>query len=70
MDGTIGDRGEAFVVGDDNEGLAKLIAKVEEQLVEFFLVLSVERARWFIGQNDSGVIDQRTSHSHTLLLAT
>ena len=40
----VGDGGQLLVVGDDDEGLAELVAEVEEQPVEFLLVLRVERA--------------------------
>ena len=70
MNGAVGNRGEALIVSDDDKGLAEFVAKVEEQLVKFFLVLSVERSRWFIGQDDSRIVDQRTGHSHTLFLTT
>ena len=43
MDGAVGDGGQAFVVGDDDEGLSELVAQVEKQLVQFFLVLRIER---------------------------
>ena len=44
MNGAVGDGGEGFVVGDDDEGLAKLGTEVEEQLVKAFLVVGVEGA--------------------------
>ena len=43
VDGAVGDGGQLLVVGDDDEGLAELIAQVEEELVELLLVLRVER---------------------------
>ena len=42
VNGAVGDGGEGFVVGDDDEGLAKLGTEVEEQLVKAFLVVGVE----------------------------
>ena len=40
----VGDRGEVFVVCDDDERLSELVAQVEEELVQLCLVLRVERA--------------------------
>ena len=57
-------------MSNNHKGLSKLISQVEEQLVQLFLVLSVERSRWLIGQYYSGIVYQRTSHSHSLLFAT
>ena len=42
MDGAVGDGGQLLVVGDDDEGLAETVAEVEEEVVEFLLVLGVE----------------------------
>ena len=56
-------------MGDDDEGLAKLVAQVEEQLVQLFLVLGVERAAGLVGQDDGRAVDQGTGHGHALLLA-
>ena len=42
MDGAVGNTCECLIVGDDDKGLAKLIAKVKEELVEFFFVFRVE----------------------------
>ena len=44
VDGAVGNGGEALVVSDDDEGLAELVAEVEEELVQLLLVLRVERA--------------------------
>ena len=49
MDGAVGDLGEGFVVGDNDESLAELVAQVEEELVEFGLVLGVEGAGGLVG---------------------
>lgn len=65
----VGDRSEVLVVGDDYESLAELVAQVEEELVQFCLVLRVERARRLVGEHHSRVVHQGARHSHTLLLA-
>lgn len=49
VDGAVGDLGEGFVVGDNDESLAELVAQVEEELVEFGLVLGVEGAGRLVG---------------------
>ena len=42
MDGAVGDGGQAFVVGDDDESLSELVAQVKEQLVKLFFVFCIE----------------------------
>ena len=42
MDSTVCDGGEPLVVGDDDEGLAKLVTQIEEELMEFLFILGVE----------------------------
>ena len=44
MDGAVGEGGELFVVGDDDEGLAEAVAEVEEEAVKLLFVLRVEGA--------------------------
>ena len=68
MDGAVGDGGESLVVGHDDEGLSELVAQVEEELVEFCLVLGVEAARGFVGEDDRGVVDQCPCHGYALFL--
>ena len=69
MDGSVGDRGEGFVVGDDDEGLAETVAEIEEELVQLLLVFAVETARGFVGKDDGGIVDEGTGHSHALFLS-
>ena len=68
VDGTVGDGSQLLVVGDNDERLAKLVAQVEEQLVQFGLVLGVETARRLIGKDHGRFVDQGSCHGHTLLL--
>ena len=70
VDSAVCECGKALVVGDDDERLAKAVAKVEEELVELGLVFGVEATRRLIGQDDIGMINQRTGHCHTLLLSS
>ena len=70
VNGAIGECGEAFIMGDDDERLAKAVAEIEEELVELGLVLGVEAARRLIGQDDIGTVDQGTGHCHTLLFTS
>ena len=70
VNGAIGDLGKGFVVGDDDEGLAELVAEVKEKLVEFSLVFGVERAGRFVGQDDGGTVDEGAGHGDTLLFTT
>ena len=41
VDGTVGETCEVFIVGDDDKGLAKAVAQVEEELMEFVFVFCV-----------------------------
>lgn len=67
VDGAVGDGSQFLIVGDDDESLSEFVAQVEEQLMEFGLVLGVETARRFIGQNDGRIVYQGASHGHALL---
>lgn len=67
---TVGLLCQLGVVGDDDEGLPVLVAQLEEEVVEFGGMLRVEVARGLIGQHHGGMIDQRTGHGKTLLLAS
>ena len=69
MYGAVGQLFKALVVGDDDKSLAKLVPEVEEKLMQFRLVLSVETARRLIGKHHGRVVDKGASHSHALLLA-
>ena len=51
MNRAISNRCQALIVSHDYECLTELISQVEEQLVQLFLVLSVERSRWLISQD-------------------
>ena len=70
MDGAVGEGGQLFVVGDDDEGLAEAVAEVEEEAVEFLLIVGVEGAGRLVGQDDGRVVDEGAGYGDTLLLAT
>ena len=70
MYGAVGECGEVFVVGDDNEGLVHLVAQAEEEFVEFFLVVRIERTGGLVGKDDIGTVDERASHGYALLFAS
>ena len=55
-------------MGDDDKGLSETVAQVEEELMELFFVLTVQAARWLVGQDDGGIVDEGTRHCHTLFL--
>ena len=42
MDRSVGNRGQLLIVGQDDEGLTKLVSEVEEELMELCLVLTIE----------------------------
>ena len=68
VDGAVGERGKALVVGDDDERLTKLIAKAEEEFVKLFLVVRIKATRWLIGEYHVGIVHQGTSHGYALFL--
>ncbi len=70
MNRSISDGSQMLVVGDDDKGLAILVAEVEEELVELLLVLRVERARWLVSEDDARVVDEGTGNGDALFLAT
>ena len=53
---SISNASQTLVMSNNHKGLSKLISQVEEQLMQLFLVLSVERSRWLIGQYYSGIV--------------
>ena len=58
-----------FFVGHQDDGVpggVELVDKVHD----FVAGASIQRARWFVGQNDGGVVDQSTSHGNALPLPT
>ena len=67
--GAVGESGQLLVVGDDDESLAEAVAEVEEELVQFLLVLGVERTGRLVGQDDGRAVDEGAGHSDALLLA-
>jgi hypothetical protein len=40
--GSVGDGSQLLIMCDNDEGLSEFVAKVEEKLMQFFLVLRVE----------------------------
>ena len=69
MNGSVGELGEFLVVGDDDEGLVELLPQVEEKLVEFLLVLAVERTTGFVGKDDGRAVHQRSRYGDALFFA-
>ncbi len=70
MDGAVRECGQLLIVGNDDEGLAELVAEVKEELVQLCLVLTIKGATGLVGQNDGRVVDEGTGHCHTLFLTT
>jgi hypothetical protein len=42
MNGAVSDGGQSFIVGHDYKSLPELVAQIEEELMQFFLILRVE----------------------------
>lgn len=70
VDSAVGELGQFLIVRHDNERLSQFVAEFKEELVQFGLVVGVERTRRLVGENHVGLIHQRPRHGHTLLLAT
>ena len=60
--------GDVCVVSDEHYGDTLGIQGIEE-FENLRRGLSIERARWFVGQQEVWVIDERASDGHSLLLA-
>ena len=56
VDGAVGHGGKGLVVGDDDEGLPHGVAQVEEETVQFLLVLRVERTARLVGKDHLGFV--------------
>lgn len=69
VDGAISHGGKTLIVSNDDEGLTHLVAKVEEETVQFFLVLCIKGTAGLVGKDDVRLIDKGTGNGHTLLLA-
>ena len=69
MDGAVCDCCQLFVVRHDDEGLAVFVSQVEEELVQFSLILRVQRTAGLVGQDDLGVVDEGAGYGHALFLA-
>lgn len=69
-DSAVGHSCKGFVVGDYCEGITKLIAQVEEELVQFYFVLCVERTRGFIGKDHRRIVHQGAGYGNTLAFTT
>ena len=57
MNGAVGLRSERFIVSDDDKGLPQLLTQLEEQTVQFFLVLRIKASRRFVRQYHRRMID-------------
>ena len=65
----VGLGGEGFVVGDDDEGLAQVATKIEEETVKLVLAVRVEAARGLVGQDDAGPVDEGAGFGDASLFA-
>ena len=60
--------GEGGIVGDDDYGLAIVLAQLEEKGVDVFLGAGVKVAGRFIGKEDGGALDDGAGNGYALLL--
>ena len=63
----VGEGGVLFVVGNDDEGGAALLAQAGHQLIKDAAVLAVEVAAWFVGQYQFRVVHQGAGNGDALL---
>ena len=68
LDAAVGAASHGRVVGDHHDGVALAVEFVEKLDHDFFVGL-VQVAGGLVGQNQGGMIDQRPSDGHALLLA-
>ena len=69
VDGAVGERGELFVVGHDDERLAQFVAQAEKEIVQLRLMLRVEAAGGLVGEDHVGLVHQCARHGHALPFA-
>ena len=69
LNAAVGLLGDVGIVGDHEDGMASAV-ELAEQADDDFLVGLVEIAGGLVGQNELGLIDQRTSDGDALLLST
>ena len=62
--------GELLVVCDDDEGLAELAPKVEEEAVELVFAVRVEASGGLVGLDNAGPVDEGAGYGDTLLFAS
>ena len=61
---------QSFIVSDNNKCLSETIAKIEEKLMQFFLIMSIQATRRFVSQYHSRMINKSTGYGHTLFFPT
>ena len=69
VDGAVGERGELFVVGDDDERLSQFVAQPEQPVVQLGLVLRVAAAGGLVGADDVGFVPPCARHGPALPFA-
>ena len=60
---------QLLVVRDDHECLVHLVAQVEEELVQFFLVFGIQASRRFVCKDDGRVVDKGAGNGYALFLS-
>lgn len=67
---SLGASGDSIVVGDENHGYLGLLAKVFEEVKNFFAGFAVEVACGFVSEEEFGFGDEGSGKSDALLLSS
>jgi hypothetical protein len=65
----LGALGDAGIMGHQDHRHAQLLVHPQQQLRDLHPRLAVQVAGWFVGQEQPGLVAQRSRNRHTLLLS-
>ena len=61
---------DPWIMCDHNRRFSLTLDQVAQKIHYDSSGLAIQSSGWFVGQNDTGTIGQRTSHGDSLLLST
>ena len=62
MDGPVCQLRQSFIVRHDDKSLPEAVAQIEEEPVKLFLIVRIQTAGRFVGQDHSRMVDKCTGH--------
>lgn len=68
-DDTVGSLGDLLAVGDDDEGLAHLVAESEQDIEDGVAGFLIEVAGRFVGEDEVGLVHEGAGDGDTLAFA-